>query len=45
MVVAVTKDFPHDAWDDVSKLPVQTTYNSLRNISADKALKTMIYYI
>ena len=38
MLVAGTKDFPHDAWDDVSKLPFQTTYNSLRYINADKAL-------
>ena len=38
MFVAGTKDFPHDAWDDVSKLPFQTTYNSLRYINADTAL-------
>ena len=38
MFVAGTKDFPHDAGDDVSKLPFQTTYNSLRYINADKAL-------
>ena len=38
MVVAGTKDFPRDAWDDVSKLPFQTTYNSPRSINADKAL-------
>ena len=45
MFVAGTKDFPHDAWDDVSKIPFQTTYNSLRYINADKALKIMIHYI
>ena len=39
MFVAGTKDFPHDHWDDVSKLPCQTTNNSLRYINADKALK------
>ena len=38
MLVAGTKDFPHDAWDDVSKLPFHTTYNSLGNTNADKAL-------
>ena len=40
VLVAGTKDFPHDAWDDVSKLPFQTTYNSLRYNNADKALTT-----
>ena len=39
MFVAGTKDFPHDARDDVSKLPFQTTHNALRYINADKALK------
>ena len=39
MVVAGTKGFPHDAWDDVSKKPCRTTYNSLRYINADKAAK------
>ena len=38
MFVSGTKDFPHDAWDDISKLPFQITYNSLRYINADKAL-------
>ena len=45
MFVARTKDFPHDAWDDVSKLPFQTTYNSLRYINADKAFHNMTHYI
>ena len=39
MVVAGTQDFPHDAWDDVSKLPFLTTYNSLRYINAVEASK------
>ena len=39
MLVAGTKDFPHDAWDDVSKIPFQTTYNLLGYINAEKALK------
>ena len=38
MIVSGTKDFPHDAWDDVSNIPLQTTYNSIRYINADKAL-------
>ena len=33
------KDFPHDAWDDVSSIPLQTTHNSLIYTNADKALK------
>ena len=37
MVVAGTKDFPPDAWDDVSKILFQK-YNSLRYINADEAL-------
>ena len=45
MFVAGTKDFPQDHWDDVTKIPTTTVYNTLRYISADKALKTMIYYI
>ena len=36
MSVAGTEDFPQDHWDDVSKLPFQTTTNSLRYINADK---------
>ena len=39
MFVASTKDFPQDHWDDVSKIPTNTVYNTLRYINADKALK------
>ena len=39
MFVAVTKHFPRDAWDDVSKKQCRTTYNSLRCINDDKASK------
>ena len=40
MFVAGTKDFPHGGWDDVSNIPFQTTYNSIRYMNADKALTT-----
>ena len=39
MFVAGTKDFPQDHWDDVTKIPTNTVYNTLRYINADKALK------
>ena len=38
MFVAGTKDFPQDHWDDVTKIPTNTVYNTLRYINADKAL-------
>ena len=38
MLVAGTKDCPHDAWDDVSIIPFQATCNSLRYINADEAV-------
>ena len=37
MFVAGTKDFPQDHWDDLSKIPTNTVYNTLRYINADKA--------
>ena len=39
MFVAGTKDFPQDHWDDLTKIPTNTVYNTLRYINADKALK------
>ena len=38
MFVAGTKDFPQDHWDDVTKMPANTGYITLRFINADKAL-------
>ena len=40
MFVAGTKDFPQDHWDDFSKIPIHTTYNTLRYINAGKAVTT-----
>ena len=45
MFVAGTKDFPQDHWDDVTKIPTNTVYNTLRHINTDKALNIMIHYI
>ena len=39
MFVAGTKDFPQDHWDDITKIPTNTAYNTLRYINADKALQ------
>ena len=39
MFVADTKDFPQDHWDDLTKIPTNTAYNTLQYINADKAFK------
>ena len=40
MFVAGAEDVPQHHWDDVSKIPTSTVYNTLRYINAGKALKT-----
>ena len=45
MFIAGAKDFPRDAWDDVSNIPFQKTHNTLSYRNADEALKQMMQYI